>query len=551
MAAYTNEELYGPCPCGSGKKLKFCCKDGLVRRPTETDAREIELAIDEANADNLAAGRARLEKAIAAGSQEVMAHAVLASMLATAGDDDAAIARARATLAIVPGHVSTNGLLAHLLAARGDVDEANAIADRLMRAQIKDGRDAHAVLLALGLLERDRDVVSLCEGLFGQMTNLLAWAYGVASLNLGDTETATRMLMAALQDRFDDLGAILLQIARGTGPTVPWPRHGVLHPAVWLPGERTLAALTALDTREAPLTDVAHSEVLAKGLRQLALTAMETDDVNGTTNVAAAMAMLAPSVARRELAFVVDSSLGSAEARALFAAASMTVLSSSATAETATETPPTATTPTATPPTATSAQTLSLFDAPPPPKPSSSSISTLPTPVAQFSLFGDAAPPPPSKATKAKAEAKKPTLPTLTRESRTAAWYEGSSIGELRRFLDAFGVEHDGVKKKSGLLTLWAHAVEDGDLVVEIVNELREHEDLYDVTDALIDAGGITDLDDMMKRFGVPKEGDELSDLDMLLANGLAVQAVVDGKASIALPTPIRLVLCEATREEA
>ena len=171
--------------------------------------------------------------------------------------------------------------------------------------------------------------------------------------------------------------------------------------------------------------------------------------------------------------------------------------------------------------------------------------------MAQFSLFGDAAPPPPSKATKAKAEAKKPTLPTLTRESPTAAWYEGSSIGELRRFLDAFGVEHDGVKKKSGLLTLWAHAVEDGDLVVEIVNELREHEDLYDVTDALIDAGGITDLDDMMKRFGVPKEGDELSDLDMLLANGLAVQAVVDGKASIALPTPIRLVLCEATREEA
>ena len=24
MAAYTNEELYAPCPCGSGKKYKKC-----------------------------------------------------------------------------------------------------------------------------------------------------------------------------------------------------------------------------------------------------------------------------------------------------------------------------------------------------------------------------------------------------------------------------------------------------------------------------------------------------------------------------------------------
>ena len=55
----------------------------------------------------------------------------------------------------------------------------------------------------------------------------------------------------------------------------------------------------------------------------------------------------------------------------------------------------------------------------------------------------------------------------------------------------------------------------------------------------------------MTKRFGAAKDGDELSDLEMLLANGLAVQAIVDGKPSIAFPTPIRQVLCEATREEA
>jgi len=178
------------------------------------------------------------------------------------------------------------------------------------------------------------------------------------------------------------------------------------------------------------------------------------------------------------------------------------------------------------------------------------SVSTLPTPVAQMGLFGEVLAP----AAEAKPEPKPKktaTLPTVDREAPTRAWYESHSLADLRRFLDAFGVEHEGVKKKAGLLDLLTHAVEDEDLVVEIVNELREHEDLFDVTDALMDAGGVVDLDDMTKRFGVPKDGDELSDLEMLLANGLAVQAVVDGKASIAFPTPIRQVLCDATREEA
>ena len=177
------------------------------------------------------------------------------------------------------------------------------------------------------------------------------------------------------------------------------------------------------------------------------------------------------------------------------------------------------------------------------------STSTLPTPVAQMGLFGEPLPAP-AKESKAKKASATSTLPTIDRDAPTHAWYEHHSLADLRRFLDAFGVEHDGVKKKSGLLELLTHAVQDEDLVVDIVNELREHEDLFDVSDALIDAGGFVDLEEMTRRFGVPKEGDELSDLDMLMANGLAVQAIVDGKASVAFPTPIRRVLCEATREE-
>ncbi|HEY1097485.1 MAG TPA: SEC-C domain-containing protein [Myxococcota bacterium] len=584
MAAYTNDELYGPCPCGSGKKLKFCCKDGLVRRPVLSEAREIELAIDEANSDNLPAGRARLQKLVDANSNEVMVHAVLASMHAAAGDDDDAIVRARAALQLVPGHVATAGLLAHLLAVRGEVVEANAILDRVLKAQIKDGRDATAVVRALGVLERDADIVALCSGLFGQMTHLLAWAHGVAALNLGDKDTAIRLLMASLQDRFDDLGAILLQVARGieTAPVVPWSRHGVLHPATWLPAERTLAALEALEERTEPLGDagaeLARSGVLAQALRQLALTALETDDTNGVTNVAATMAMLSPSIARRELQLVTGSTLGSAEARAIFAAALLAVpASSSNAAGVVVDAGPVVApvvaapvvdevklAPVATPiaPVASAPTTLSLFDAPAAKPASTSTLPTPAAPVGQFNLFGEPVvstpstlPTPASTATSDEPKApkaKKPAGPrSVERDAPAAAWYEGSSIGELRRFLDAFGVDHDGIKKKSELLALFASAIEDGDLVVDIVNELREHEDLYDVTDALIDAGGFVDLEDMTKRFGVPKDGDELSDLDMLLANGLAVQAIVDGKASIALPTPIRNVLCEATREEA
>ena len=581
MAAYTNEELYGPCPCGSGKKLKFCCKDGLVRRPDRADARELELAIDEANANNLAAARARLEKLVAAGSNEVLVHAVLASLLAADGDDDAAIARARATLAIVPGHVATNALLAQLLTVRGDRVEANAILDRVLRAPIKDGAEAHTLVTALGVLERDHDVVTVCGRLFGQMTHLLAFAWAVAAFNVGDKATATRVLVASLKDHFDDLGAVILQMAGGSGPVVPWPRLGTVHPAVWLPGERTLLALSELEASATASTDVPRSEVLAQALRQLTLTSLGTDEERAIGNVVAAMSRLAPSVAARELALVANSQLGTPAARALFAMA-LSGLSSTAApvvdaapvvveaapgvveaapivvveaAPVVVEDKPAEPTKAAKPKADKPASApLSLFPQEAPVVKASTSPSTLPTPVAQMGLFGEVIAAPAAEAKAAEPKPKKAastTLPTIDREAPTRAWYESHSLADLRRFLDAFGVEHDGVKKKSGLLELLTHAVEDEDLVVDIVNELREHEDLFDVSDALIDAGGFVALDEMTRRFGVPKEGDALSDLDMLLANGLAVQAIVDGTPSVALPTPIRRVLCEATREEA
>jgi hypothetical protein len=535
MAAYTNEELYAPCPCGSGKKLKFCCKDGLLRRPPPSEARELELAIEEANADNVVAARARLEKLVAADSKEVLVHGVLATLLAASGEEDAAIVRARRTLELVPGHVPAIGLLAHLLAVRGQRDEANALLDRVMRAPIKDRLDANTVVMALGVLERDADVVAVVGALSGPITHLLAFAQATAAINLGDKTTAIRVLMASLQERFDDFGAVLLQVASGQKKH-PWARLGVIPPAYWIPHERTLFELSALENAAAPLADVQRSDVLAQALRLLTLTSLGTEEERALATVIDSIARLAPSVARRELRLVAESDLGSEDARNRFAKALAALGDAPAVVEAApagVEAPVVVNTPSV------EAAPAVVVDVDAP-------IANVP--VAQMGLFGEVLA---TKAAKAELSSKKSALRTVDKEAPAAAFYEGCSIAELRRFLDAFGVEHTGIKKKSELLALMAHAVEDGDLVVDIVNELREHEDLYDVTDALIDAGGLVELEEMQRRFGVPKPGDELSDLEMLLANGLAVQAIVDGKPSVVLPTPIRSVLCDALREEA
>jgi hypothetical protein len=536
MAAYTNEELYAPCPCGSGKKLKFCCKDGLLRRPPPSEARELELAIEEASADNVVAARARLEKLVAANSKEVLVHGVLATLLAAAGEEDAAIVRARRTLELVPGHLPAIGLLAHLLAVRGARDEANALLDRVLRAPIKDRLDANSVVMALAVLERDADVVAVVSALSGPITHLLAFAQATAAINLGDITTAIRVLMASLQERFDDFGAVLLQVASGQTKH-PWPRLGVLAPGYWIPHERTLFELSALETATAPHADVQRSEILAQALRLLTLTSLGTEEERAVGTVIDTMSRLAPSVARRELQLVANSELGSAEARHRFATALAALGDAPAVVEAAPAVVEAAPAVINTPSVEAAPAVVVEADAP---------IANVP--VAQMGLFGEVLA---TKAAKAELSSKKAALRAVDKEAPAAAFYEGCSIAELRRFLDAFGVEHTGIKKKSELLALMAHAVEDGDLVVDIVNELREHEDLYDVTDALIDAGGLVELEEMQRRFGVPKPGDELSDLEMLLANGLAVQAIVDGKASVVLPTPIRSVLCDALREEA
>jgi hypothetical protein len=335
----------------------------------------------------------------------------------------------------------------------------------------------------------------------------------------------------------------------------------VLAPGYWIPHERTLFELSAFETATAPHADVQRSEMLAQALRLLTLTSLGTEEERAIGTVVDTMSRLAPSVARRELRFVAESELGSEEARHRFAKALADLdnapvvveVAAAAAATVVVEAAP-AVVVEAAPAVVVEAAPAVVVEAAPavvvapaPAVEAEAPIANVP-PVAQMGLFGEVLT---TKAAKAELSSKKSALRTVDKEAPAAAFYEGCSIAELRRFLDAFGVEHTGIKKKSELLALMVHAAEDGDLVVDIVNELREHEDLYDVTDALIDAGGLVELEEMQRRFGVPKPGDELSDLEMLLANGLAVQAIVDGKASVVLPTPIRSVLCDALREEA
>lgn len=233
MSRFTQAQLYAPCSCGSGKKLKFCCANVVVSRHADDAVVQRAVALNEAG--HPAAARALLEERVEARSSNPLVSSALARLMIVDGDDDAAVAVLRAAWErATPGPVGVGALLAHVLAARGDREAANAIADHVTRAPIGNAADLADVVAAFGVLGRDADIVAAVERVVPTSAALAVKA--VALLNLGRLEAACEALRTLLS-RASALmyEALLADLENGDIPVAAFGRLGVLPPERWLP----------------------------------------------------------------------------------------------------------------------------------------------------------------------------------------------------------------------------------------------------------------------------------------------------------------------------
>lgn len=225
---HENIDMYGPCPCGSGKKYKFCCHqrkqahNDAAERP-RADARaaswreqyaKIQIPrLDEAMALNQQGvqhlGEGRLEQAIPLLRQAVSlapAFVPAANNLALAlfyrGDLDSAIAVQRESAKSSP-LLNAFGLanLASFLYVAGREKEAERCLDRVRGMEMLSDDICVKVCETLARFKRHQDILELAATA-GFVENASSCFFtGVAAANMGDRERALRDLKRAVFSR--------------------------------------------------------------------------------------------------------------------------------------------------------------------------------------------------------------------------------------------------------------------------------------------------------------------------------------------------------------
>lgn len=263
MAHFSNAQLYGPCFCGSGKKLKFCCAAlPLVRHADDDTCDRCGKLVEQGR---YAEARDLLDPMLARGTTNPRAYNARALIAFQEGDDERALALAdEVWTRLAPGNAYSGALLAHGLAARGEMARANAVADRLREVPIIDPTHTHQVVTALGALGRDEDIVNVVARGPAPHGPLVETAFAVALVNLGRLDEAGPALRRALSSApyATWLRQILAEVERGRMPATPFGRLAVLPLAAWLPGG---------NAQELIMNAAAHTERTRKLVRRYPL----------------------------------------------------------------------------------------------------------------------------------------------------------------------------------------------------------------------------------------------------------------------------------------
>jgi hypothetical protein len=316
MSTFTNIELYGPCPCGSGKKLRFCCRDTLSQRAQQVEAEReaCGLAIGLAEKGRFDAAAAAV-RPFAATSLVPETFMTLATAELVRGQIVEAISFARQATLVDPNAAAPLGLLAHLLIIDGDHDGAGVVLDGLSDHVVADDvvvavDDAYHVVPPLLLLGRFSDVLAVMKTYPSHhIEPMLYAAAAVAAVHVGALDDAARWVgplghndATSLLRRFVQGDKSL--ILGGGLATAPLP-IGLLYPRGTL-----LALMERIDTFGPQHRGI--SEIHACAFQQLMAIIVNRPPISleECAGVAGDLELLHPSVRRpAQLAIVEDDRL--------------------------------------------------------------------------------------------------------------------------------------------------------------------------------------------------------------------------------------------------
>jgi tetratricopeptide (TPR) repeat protein len=310
MAVFTNDELYGPCPCGSGKKLKFCCRDAITRRSPAAEARVIDEALLEMNEGRFERVEALLLP-FAETSTSPSLHILLAEARFVLGHIDDGIARLRLVVdRLAPGYHYANAVLAHLLLLRGEREAATPIIDRLMQVRTRRGADIHVLLAPLALLGRDVELLELVEGAERPLEPALLISGGLAAWNLQRRESLRRLAdeLAHTRDGTASIARWLQRAAAGHVVISPWPKVLACDPAAVIPAGAFDRVLQRIEDAPGP-ADRGWSEVLRGVDRLFFVLSLAEGNPETARQACALFARLDPVVAREELQTIWESAI--------------------------------------------------------------------------------------------------------------------------------------------------------------------------------------------------------------------------------------------------
>jgi tetratricopeptide (TPR) repeat protein len=218
---------YSPCPCGSGKKYKFCClpRDREHRREMLQHAAhvtgpdgELILCLDlermeialERGRRLVESGRGReaiphFEEAIRCGPGAAPPHNNLALAYYADGRFEKAVETCRRVDRVIdPGNAFTLGMLVQCLLMLGRREEAERIGDRLVDLVPADEFAAFKKCEALARLRRHEAVLRAASRALDaaeEMRPSIAYFAGAAAANLARYEDALGFLREARRDR--------------------------------------------------------------------------------------------------------------------------------------------------------------------------------------------------------------------------------------------------------------------------------------------------------------------------------------------------------------
>jgi len=248
MHGYTDITAYDPCPCGSGKKYKFCCfkKDREVKREKKKQSysfvedkfdvpredlpkNDLERALDlnRTNEELLAKGKINealivLEKAKRILPNLTTTHNNIANCKYFLGNLKEAISIEKNVIRnINPDNVYALGNLVHFYLITGKESLANSYADQLFSLKLVDITWLYKKCEAFARLKRHEDVISSIEGYSEPIDYLYCHFFaGIAYANVNEFGKAISHLqkIKSHHHKYSQAQKYIEKIQNETGP---------------------------------------------------------------------------------------------------------------------------------------------------------------------------------------------------------------------------------------------------------------------------------------------------------------------------------------------